>query len=147
MTSDRVKILFTVEQDENGPPSVTCEQIWCVPMGQDRYVVDNIPFYARDISLGDEIQTEMRDSDRWFAKLLKPLGNTTVRAFARNQTFGPLLIPRLRAFGGQAEKMEGIHLVAISFPPSADLISALDFLDRETESGNVAFEESSVRYR
>ena len=53
----------------------------------------------------------------------------------------------LRAFGGQTEKMEGIHLAAISFSPSADLMSALDFLDRESESGNVAFEESSVRYR
>lgn len=147
MANDREKILFPVEQDENGNPPLTCEQIWCESLSEGRYVVDNIPFYARDISLGDEIQTVARDGTKWFERLLKPSRNTTVRAFARNSTFGPLLVPRLRAFGGHTEKMEGIDLVAISFPPAADLASALDFLDRETASGNIAFEESSVRYR
>jgi hypothetical protein len=147
MVSDRIQILFPVEQDDNGHPPVTCEQIWCELINQDRYIVDNIPFYTRDVSLGDEIQTVMRDGDRWFVRLLKPSRNTTVRAFARNHMFRPLLIPRLHAFGGLTEKVEGNDLVAISFPPSADLASSLDFLDRETESGNVAFEESSVRYR
>jgi hypothetical protein len=146
VTNEPVRVFFPLEQDENGYPPVTCEMIWCLP-ATGSYVVDNIPFYARDISLGDEVQTELRDGELWFVGLATPSKNTTVRGFARNGIFAPLLIPQLQAFGGVTEKMEGSDLVAISFSPSSDIAGALDYLDRETKVGNVAFEESSVRYR
>ena len=101
----------------------------------------------RDIRLGDRIKTETKGDERWFSVVTNASKNTTVRAFARSDAFSSQLVPRLQAFGGITEKMEGSNLLAISFPPTADLAAALEYLDRESESGNLAFEESSVRYR
>jgi hypothetical protein len=142
-----ISVLFSVQQDENGFPSVTCEQIWCLPAAGGNFVIDNVPFYARDVSMGDEIATEIRNGERWFASVSKPSRNTTVRVFARKDEFSTTLAPSLESFGGLVEKMQGPPLIAVSFPPSADIARALEYLDRESAAGNVAFEESSVRYR
>jgi hypothetical protein len=141
-----VSVLFALEQEQSEYP-VSFEQIWCLPVQDDIYLIDNIPFYARDVSIGDEIRTKLRDGGRWFTCVTKPSTNTTLRMFARNPTFEPLLRPKLESFGGQTEKIQGSPLIAVSLPPSADIASALDFLDRENEAGNVSFEESCVRYR
>lgn len=142
-----VSVFFALEQEQSQYPPVSCEQIWCLPIQEDIYQIDNIPFYARDVSIGDEIRTELRDGGRWCICVTKPSTNTTLRVFARNPTFEPLLRPKLESFGGQTEKMQGSPLIAVSLPSSADIASALDFLDRENEAGNVGFEESCVRYR
>jgi len=97
--------------------------------------------------MGDEISTEIRDGDRWYSALVKPSRNTTVRAFARRAEIESTLAPRLESFGGLSEKMEGSPLIALSLPPTADIAGALDYLDRDSDAGNVAFEESCVRYR
>jgi hypothetical protein len=145
--SDSVRILFQVEQDPSGYPPVSREEIWCLPLSQDILVVDNIPFYARDISLGDEICVKIEDGSRWFASLVKPSSNTTLRVFVHRQAAAPLVISRLRSFGALTEKMERMDLIAVCLPATTDIAGILAYLDRETDIGSVAFEESSVRYR
>jgi hypothetical protein len=145
--SEPVEVSFPVKQDESGYPSVSREQIWCIEDADDLFVIDNIPFYAMDVSLGDEIRTEIRDDARWFGSLVKASQNTTLRVFARNKEIAPLIIPQLETFGGLTEKMEDSGLIAVSLPPTADIAGALAYLDRESNAGNLTFEESSVRYR
>ena len=140
-------VFFHVEQDKNGNPPITREEVWCIHKDGDRYIVDNIPFYARDISMGDEINTEIRNGERWFQAVTAPSKNTTVRVYARNPMTASTLLPLIHSFGGLTEKMEDSPLIAINFPPSADIAAAMEYLDRESEAGNLAFEESSVRYR
>jgi len=146
-SKDPVAILFLVEPDENGYPSVSLEEIWCTSAGGDKFIIDNIPFYARDVSMGDEISTEIRDGERWFKKVAKLSRNTTVRVFARKSEIAPMLVPTLQSFGGMIEKMEGSPLIAVSLPASADIEGVMDYLDRESNAGSIGFEESSVRYR
>jgi hypothetical protein len=102
-----VEVCFSIKQDENGFPPVSCERIWCLPGEDDLLVVDNIPFYARDVSMGDEVKTEIREGSRWFSSLIKPSTNTTLRVSVRNKIIAPLVIPKLQALGGLTEKMEG----------------------------------------
>jgi hypothetical protein len=146
-TEQPTAVFFSVEQDENGYPSVGCEQVWCLPVERDRFVVEDIPFYARDVSMGDEISTELRDVERWFSAVVRPSRNTTIRAFARKPEIEKTLRPKLESFRGLTKKMEGSPLIAVSLPPSADIAGAMDYLDRESNAGNVAFEESCVRQR
>jgi hypothetical protein len=142
-----VKVFFRVEQQEDGYPPVAEESLWSVPKAAGVFQVDNVPFYARDISMGDEIAAELKDGVLRFSNMLRPSKNTTVRIFAREKSSEPMIVPRMRSFGGVTEKMEGSNLVAVSFPPSADLAGALAFLDSESDAGRLAFEESAVRYR
>ncbi|HEY6375528.1 MAG TPA: DUF4265 domain-containing protein [Edaphobacter sp.] len=145
--SEPVEVFFSVKQDESGYPPVSCEQIWCIENANDLFVIDNIPFYATDVSLGDEIRAEVRDGARWFGSLVKASRNTTLRIFARNKEIAPLIIRQLETFGGLTERMEDSGLIAVSLPPTADIAGALAYLDRESDAENLAFEESSVRYR
>ena len=145
--SEPVEVHFPVDQDESGYPPVNDETIWCLPTDSGTFIVDNIPFYATNISMADEILAERRDGQLWFQSVVNPSKNTTVRVFARHSSIAPLVMPRMQSFGGLTEKMEGSDLIAVSFPRTADLAGALAFLDHESEVGNLAFEESAVRYR
>jgi Domain of unknown function (DUF4265) len=142
-----IAVFVSVEQDENGYPSVSREQLWCIPVGENKCIVDNIPFYAREISMGDEIYFQTRNSEHWFNGVSKPSRNTTLRTFARKDGLVSNLVTKIRSFGGLTEKMEGSPVIAVSLPPSANIAGALDYLDRESDAGNVGFEESCVRYR
>lgn len=142
-----VEILFSVEQDASFCPPVSEESIWCLPLSPGAFVVDNIPFYARDVSIEDEISADDLNGKLHFSKLLRPSKNTTIRVFATKPSAGEMIVPIMQSFGGLTEKMENSTLVAVSFPPSADLASALAYLDGESEAGRMAFEESAVRYR
>jgi hypothetical protein len=145
--SEPVEVHVPVEPNDSGYPPLKEERLWCIPQDSGTYLVDNIPFYATDISLGDEIRAAKQNGELWFQAIVNPSKNTTVHVFARRESFGPVIIPRMRSFGGLTEKMEGSDLVAVSFPPTADLAGALAFLDKESAAGNLAFEESAVRYR
>jgi len=146
-TSEPTKIYFTVGRDESAYPSVSREQLWCLPVDGDRFTDDNIPFYARDVSMGDEVSTEMREGERWFSKVLRPSRNSTVRTVALKPEAHPLLGAKLESFGALTEKMEASPLVALSLPPTADIAGVMHYLDRESDAGNVDFEESCVRYK
>lgn len=145
--TDPIQVVFSVDQNEEGYPPVKEESIWCLPKAPGIFKVDNIPFYAANISLEDEVAAETKGGALRFVKLIHRSKNTTIRVFARKGSFEPIVVPSIESFGGVTERMEGSPLVAVSFPPSADLAGALEFLDRESAAGNLAFEESSVRYR
>ncbi len=42
----RVKIVFELQQDEDGYPPVTRESLWATPTDGGLYRLDNIPFFA-----------------------------------------------------------------------------------------------------
>lgn len=62
MSSQHVKILFELVQDEDGYPPVGVEGMWGAPLANGNALLDNIPFYARGVSSGDEVRTRT-DSD------------------------------------------------------------------------------------
>jgi len=81
---DPVSVLFEVAQDESGYPPATTETLWCVPTKSGTYVVDNIPFFVREISLGDEIEVVKKNEVLQFSRLVKKSRNSTVRVSLRN---------------------------------------------------------------
>lgn len=47
LTEHRVKILFELEQDEDGYPPASTETLWASRAGDGLFKIDNIPFFAR----------------------------------------------------------------------------------------------------
>lgn len=39
-----IKVLFHLEQDEDGYPPFSIEGLWCKKTGNGTYIVDNVPF-------------------------------------------------------------------------------------------------------
>jgi hypothetical protein len=142
-SSARLEVHFPVGEDE----PVASELMWCNKNSDGTVTIDNIPFYARDVSIGDVIAVESRNGELWFNGVVKPSSNTTVRVIGMRKKAFDEIISTLRNLGGEAEKMHEREFAAVSFPPSADLAAAFEFLDRESEEENLGFEESAVRYR
>lgn len=74
-----IKVLFHLEQDEDGYPPFSIEGLWCKKASNDTYIVDNVPFYTYGISLGDEICVTEEDGEYHFQSIVNPSGNSTLR--------------------------------------------------------------------
>lgn len=145
---EQVRVRFPVPDREEGFPPVDAEYLWCTPRNDGRFIVDNIPFYTREISLGDVVDVRKeRGEELVFNQIVEASSNTTIRVFARSIAYVPELVASLGALGCDIEggDIEG-HL-AISAPKTAQLEQLFAFLDRESSKGAVAFEESAVRYK
>jgi hypothetical protein len=76
--SPSAKVLFRVS-DADGGASV--ETLWAVPLGEDRYQVDNSPFYAYDVSWQDIVFAPFNDEEGLptYETVVWKSGNRTVR--------------------------------------------------------------------
>lgn len=147
MRASTVKVFFRLKQDESGYPPVTSEFLWCLPTQNATFIVDNIPFYARDISLGDEISVEESEGELFFAHLIRPSKNSTLRVLLKRPAMTKEIREKLDGLGCGCELMDGMNLLAVTLPQESNIAEALAFLDNETEKGNIGIEESAVRYK
>ena len=72
------KVLFRVEEEDG---SENVETLWAFDLGEDRYRLDNSPFYAYSVSPGDTVNAPV-DPDEGrptFSRVLEKSGNRTVR--------------------------------------------------------------------
>lgn len=145
--SKRVKVYFELEQDQEGYPPVSSEFLWCLPTGRGTYIVDNIPFFVRDVSLEDEISAKKAGRVLWFSGLLKKSRNSTVRVLLKKPDLTIMIREKLENLGCGSELMDDLSLIAITMPRESSIAEALAFLDQQCEYGNIGIEESAVRYR
>ncbi len=147
MRDEPVKVYVDLEVDDSGYPPVSSEFLWCIPTTQGSYIVDNIPFYAREISMGDEVTADVSEGLLAFRSVLKPSANSTIRVFVKRKEAQERITSQLQKFGCNTEAMEGTPLIAVSLPPDCRLQEALAFMDEEAGLGTAAIEESAVRYQ
>ena len=141
------RIRFDLEADEDGHPPVGAEYVWCSSTPQGTYVVDNIPFYVRDVSLGDEITTDLANGEESFKAVVRKSANTTVRVFVKDLENIQRYREELNRLGCVTELSHIPGMFSVSMPPEAKVAEALAMLDSAYESKELGFEESSVRYK
>ncbi len=79
-----VKVRFRLEQDEDGYPPAGSEGLWAVPLGGDAYRIDNTPWFARNVAVGDVFLAESDTDGRlWAIERLRWSGNCTIRVGKR----------------------------------------------------------------
>jgi hypothetical protein len=72
------KVLFRVADDDG---SASVETLWAFDLGDDRYRLDNSPFFAYSVSVGDVVLAPV-DPDEGrptFKRVVEKSGNRTVR--------------------------------------------------------------------
>ena len=77
--NNRTKVFFVQQIDEN---KYETESLWC-KVEDNLFIVDNIPFIAERVSLGDTIEVEFDEDDKqyYFEDFVASSGNTTVRIY------------------------------------------------------------------
>jgi hypothetical protein len=74
-----VKLEIRVESDDDD--EVYVETPWAIPVGRNRYKLDNCPFYAYGVSWGDVVEAAPQSNGVFplFIRVLEKSGHRTVR--------------------------------------------------------------------
>ena len=117
-STSHVKMLVHLEQDEDGYPPTTEESLWVLPLGEGLFQVDNIPFFAWDIALGDVVAAELEEGMWRFRKVVHRSGHATLRLIIYDVAEVPAVIERFAMLGCLSERSHIPGLIALDVPPS-----------------------------
>ncbi|MEV6491584.1 DUF4265 domain-containing protein, partial [Actinoplanes sp. NPDC051633] len=135
--TERIKVYFGLERDDEGWPPADGEDLWAVLIGPRVARIDSIPLFVRNIALDDLVQVEnVSDGRATFAEKLKWSGNCTLRVIPMDddvETGVGGVLQALSAFGVEAEAMRQYAMVAVNARPSADLAGIKRVLDAGEE--------------
>jgi hypothetical protein len=142
------KVMVQLEQDEYGYPPFSFESLWVLPTERPReFVVDNIPFYAYDISLGDKILTHEKDGEHHFVKVLGKADNSTLRVYCPDAACGVTIQEKLAQAGCHSEKSNLESLFAVNVPAHVSLDSVIKIIEEHTATcKDLEYEDSSNRH-
>src|SRR5690242_3050789 len=74
------KIRFNIPPGTGGWPPVSSELLWGRCTGENgRYAIDNIPFFATDINLGDVVEVTPENGQLLFSRVVRRSGHSTIR--------------------------------------------------------------------
>jgi Domain of unknown function (DUF4265) len=145
--SERVRLFFALQQDEDGYPPVAAESLWAISTGRSHeYILDNIPFFARQATSGDVVQAMAGDGGvLWFERMVKPSGKSLLRVTFFQPTKVQEVRTALERIGCATEWDDTHRLVSVSVPPSAELESVQSYLAEQAQAGYLDYEEALLR--
>lgn len=146
---EHVKVRFAVEQDEDGWPPVKSEGLWAVPLGGDRFRIDNTPWFVRGISADDVVEALAgSDGVLWATRRLESGGRLTVRviALADGSLSGDPETVRAQftPLGLTGEIAQQYRMVALDVPPGTALAPVKSLLVAGERDGRWGFDEGCV---
>jgi len=118
-------------------PDGEVETLWAEPAGEEgQYVLDNVPWYALGVSLGDTVEVAPDAGGRLeMTRVVRKSGNRTLRVILELTSPGRewtcesrAVVDGIRERGCGIENMNG-KLVAITAPASVDLIGLGSYID------------------
>ena len=145
MADDYVRIVFKLEKDEDDYPPVDYERLWARPRGNGLFEIDNVPFFARDISVGDIVTAREVRGEWMFTDVVQPSGSSTLRAIIFDGTQVQGIRDQLREMGCSTE-LNGSKLISVDIPAQVDLHAVRGWLLRQEEAGVLEFEDACIRH-
>jgi hypothetical protein len=143
--SSSIKVFF-LQKNEDG--EIETESIWCDKTGNGTYIVDNIPFVAKNISLGDIIIVEYDNSEGqyYFDNLVSASGNTTIRIIM----FDNQKIEETRTWLNNnkcdSEVLNAMNIIAVNIPKEIAYRPIKAFLDSGEQNDKWSYEESCLEH-
>jgi hypothetical protein len=151
----RVRINFRLTRDGAYPPADT-ETMWAVPLGGDRFRIDNIPFFFCGVSSCDVVSARLGDNGTlWYEGIAEIGGHSTIRAVLYGDSPDSRdmeervreLRSKLSSLGCSSELSHIPSLVSIDIPPDVPLGPVTDLLKKGTEKGLWDYEEATLAHR
>lgn len=113
-----VKMLIHLDQDEDGYPPTTEESLWVLPSEGGLFQVDNIPFFAWDLALGDVVAADPEEGAWRFRRVIRRSGHATLRLLLYDVAEVPIVIERFARLGCLSERSHIPGLIVLDVPPS-----------------------------
>jgi len=137
---DRSDFIIGADISIGGEPR--SEQLWVRRVGGDLFEICCIPFFVRDLALGDIVET---DAHLTLQRVVKPSGRYTFRVW-----FADSFHPRV-------EIAEGLHhlgallewssenLLAVDAANETEAVAVADYLRVKEEAGELVFETGRTK--
>ncbi|MBI4819637.1 MAG: DUF4265 domain-containing protein [Deltaproteobacteria bacterium] len=140
------KVVFELEEGDDGFPPARFESVWAFEQGDRTYLLDNIPFFAHEATIGDRVEAEDVDGQLRYRKTVSTSGNSLVRVLYSPEVDVDGILSDLRGLGLSAETYIEYRLVAIDVPSGAHLTPLRSYLERRLELGELDYEEPLLRH-
>lgn len=141
-----VKIYFNLDQDEDDYPPVAVESLWAEPGAvEGEFIVDNVPFFIRDVTMGDAVVVREEDGCRWFNGVISRSHNSLIRVVFFDRNCIEEVGKSLATMGCSTEFSREHNLMAVNIPGETELTDVQAYLKSEAESGRLDYEEPILR--
>jgi hypothetical protein len=141
---NNIKVAFVQEINKG---EFETETIWCERDGEN-FIVDNIPFIAKRISLHDTIKAEYDDDDEmyYFDDFVKTSGNSTIRIFFSDDKEVESTREWLKNHNCESEVLPARSIVAVNIPKQVQYPIIRNFLEDGEKNGIWVYEESCLEH-
>lgn len=138
-----VKIYFEIPSVDSEETEI--ETIWAIPQGEG-FKLDNIPFYAKGVALGDVVSAKEVDGCLYVDELLKPSGHSTVRLWFADEKDVQAVRAELKAMGCDSEISDQPRLVAVDIPSNVRYEKIREYLDAGESYGKWDYQEACLGF-
>jgi hypothetical protein len=144
------RVIFPLEVDEEGWPPVGSERVWAYALGEDRYRVDNAPWFVRDLAIGDVVEAIAPDPESHpvFTRILEKSDHLTIRlvCFRAGPLAGDLqaILDVFVPLGAYGEGASQYAMVALDIPAGVPLHPIYDRLKQGRTDGWWDWEEGRI---
>jgi hypothetical protein len=145
MKNNDQKVFFV---QDIGEGKYITESLWCDKVG-DYFVIDNIPFIAKNISLGDTIKAEYDNEDKvfYFDDFVAESGNTTLRLYFNDISLIEIVRKQLNDYHCESEVLLQRKIVAVNVPKEIEYKPIKEFLDKGEDESKWTYEESCLAHK
>ena len=138
----RYKVSLIYKNVEN---EIAEEIVWVKKIG-NYFKVDNIPFFAPNIALNDLIEVEIEDGKKYFNKIVKQSGHSTVQLIFFEEKDKNTIINKLEKLGCTWEGLANQKYIAIDISPKINYVAVKSFLDTLLIENVLDFKESCLSH-
>jgi len=139
------KILFELEQGQDGYPPAEVEGVWAVEFDDGGYKIDNIPFFTRQATLGDIIEARPAGDELFYERTREESGNSLLRIIFFDQHDTSQLKSELKQLGCSTEQSHLPSLISVDVPSTVNIDEVRELLDEGCENGFWDYEEAILR--
>lgn len=138
------KVFFRLERDEDDYPPVDWESLWAVPLGEGRYRLDNVPFYAKGVSSGDTVMAVSEGGQLVVKRLVEAGGHSTVRVIVYEEAMTSEIREKLQAIGCSTELSNIASFFSVDIPADVEYEAVVALLQDFSDAGKIDYEESAI---
>jgi hypothetical protein len=152
--ADLVKITIPLVKDDSDYPPADFEHVWARTVGPGLYKLDNIPFFARGLRVGDIFSANPSGGQELlFSGVVDASDHSTLRVivFRESSDARPLgervsiLRSTLSKLGCSTELSHLPGLIAVDVPATAKLSSITEMLSEGEAAGLWEYEEAATQ--
>lgn len=114
--------------------------MWAEKLESDIYVIDNIPFYAKSVALGDKFICEYIEDRLIPRQLYQESGNSTIRVVSNFEERVQEYREEFKKIGCQSELSELGVLFSLNIPFKTNYIEIKEFLELREKNGSWSYE-------